>query len=97
MLAVLVANGTHDEVDPERREAEGASEGRAGAEVVPRRAVEVLEGQVRLWCMRRNGECGCRQGMNNADTESVSKLRFVEGQRGASTSAECDKVCEHGG
>ena len=56
MLAVLVANSTHDEVDSERRKAEGASEGRATAEVVLGRAVEVLEGQVRLWCMRQ--ECG---------------------------------------
>ena len=57
VLAVLVPNGTHNEVDTERRKAEGASEGRAAAEVVLRGAVEVLEGQVRLWCMRRNGKC----------------------------------------
>ena len=48
MLTVLVANGTHDEVDPDRRKAEGAGEGRAAAEVVLRGAVQVFEGKMRL-------------------------------------------------
>ena len=66
MLAVLVTDSTHDEVDPDRREAKGASEGRAGAEVVLRGAVEVFEGKMRLqdgkirtgWEAKRKGGTG---------------------------------------
>ena len=48
MLLVLVRDGAHHEVHARDREAEGASEGRACAEVVVRGAVEVLEDEVRL-------------------------------------------------